>query len=83
MPCAYKIPIQLDGRKFVVEYDSDGDPLRIKERKSKPLPALGVYEVSYWVASSHALRAWTRPDRILNAAGLRKPLKDREPDATP
>lgn len=55
MLAATKVRVQIDGRNFIAEFDQDGNPLRIKERKDLKPPAIGIYEISYWVASSHKM----------------------------
>lgn len=56
-------------RHFIVEYDTDGAVLCIKERKQKEKPQVGVYDTSYWVARSHPLGTGdTMPKRIIAAA---------------
>lgn len=70
--CDHSIRVEVDGRKFRVDYDADGNVIRIKERKIK---TAGVYEVSYWVATSHRAPEGSRPARIMAAAAE----KQRQP----
>lgn len=67
--CAVSVHIQMGHRYFVVEFDANDEVLRIKERKAKEHPQLGVYNASWWVASSHPLGTGnTLPKRIIQAA---------------
>lgn len=68
--CASAVHVHLKGRHFIVEYDAAGEVLRIKERKQKSEPYLiGVYDASWWTASSHPLGSGdTLPKRIIVAA---------------
>lgn len=69
--CDHAVRVHVDDRHFIVEFNADGEVLRIKERR---LYAKGtLYEAwcqaSYWVASSHSLGTRdTRPKRIIAAA---------------
>lgn len=66
--CARAVHVQLEDRHFIVEYNSDDDVLRIKERNHGP-GLSGTYNASYWVASSHVLGSGdTLPKRILRIA---------------
>ena len=76
--CDHFVRVVVDGRKFKVEFDSDGRPLRIKERK---IYSHGVYEPSYWVAACHG--QGRRPKRIIEAAYTKLKAEDRNADATP
>jgi hypothetical protein len=73
-------------RKFIVEYDADGEVLRIKEIRQLP-PLYGVarvYHASYWKASTHALgNGDTLPKRIIAAARAKLDAEERSINATP
>lgn len=84
--CDHAIHVRFDDRHFIVEYDEDGNVLRIKERKQYDHgPGIsGTYNASYWVASSHVLGSGnTMPKRILAAATAKRAAEDRNSDATP
>jgi hypothetical protein len=74
--CDFVVHVKIDDRKFVVEFDSDGEVIRIKERKAKLPPMLGIYDVSYWESANHPMpkSAWSIPQRCVAAA--RKRLQD-------
>ena len=60
-------------RHFIVEFNADGEVLRIKERRMKDYAPMGVpigeYNATYWVATSHVLGTGnTLPKRIIAAA---------------
>lgn len=61
--------VRLDGRTFIVEFDANGKPLRIKERKKYGEPPFdGWYNMLYWSAKHHKLgKRSTIPQRILAA----------------
>lgn len=82
--CDYAVHVQLEGRYFIAEFDADGNALRIKERKQKQLPTIGVYDASWWVASSHALGTKnTLPKRIIAAAHVKTIAEHESANATP
>lgn len=63
--------VTVDGRKFIVDFNEAGEPVRIKERKThgtgKPWECL--YNAPYWNAKHHKLGGPdTLPMRILAAA---------------
>lgn len=71
-------------RYFIVEFNSDCEVLRIKERKPKEKPQLGVYYAAWWVASSHALGTGdTLPKRVISAARQKLAAEERAANATP
>lgn len=82
--CAYKTIVKLENRTFIVEYDDDGNVLRIKERKNKQPPMIGVYEASWWTAKSHVLGAGlTMPKRVIEMARQKMAAEDVAHNATP
>lgn len=71
-------------RHFIVEFNADGDVLRIKERKKKEPPQIGVYDASWWVAGSHPLGTGdTLPKRVIAAALAKLDAEERSARATP
>jgi len=80
----HRVTVQPDKRVFVVEFDSDGEPLRIKERKNKKPPMAGVYDTQIWSAKSNGRGgSHTLPERIINLA-RQKLRREHEADiATP
>jgi hypothetical protein len=63
--------VTIDGRKFIVDFDENGEPLRIKERKTYEAgrPWERLYNASYWDAKHHSLGGPdTLPVRIIAAA---------------
>jgi hypothetical protein len=68
-------------RKFIVEYDADGQVLRIKEIKPLPAPSIGIYHQPYWKGGTHPLGVL--PRQIIAAAAAKKAAEDRAHDATP
>lgn len=71
--CDHSVHVRLENRHFIVEYNADGEVLRIKERKPKTYAprgvSIGVYDVSWWVPSSHPLGIGnTLPKRVIAAA---------------
>jgi len=83
--CDYSVHVHVDERHFIVEYDECGNVLRIKERKKKENPTIGVYDVSWWVPSSHVLgkSPYTRPRRVIAAAAAKMAAEDAAHNATP
>lgn len=81
----HKTHVEIDGRKFVVHYDSDGEVLRIYERKTyKHFGVERVAESSYWFAKSHVLGSGlTMPKRIIEKARQKMAAEDRAHNATP
>lgn len=58
-------------RHFIVEYDADGEVLRIKERKTYGAgePWERLYDGPYWKAGTHSLgNGDTLPKRVIAAA---------------
>lgn len=65
-------------RYFIVEFNSDCEVLRIKERPGNGKP------VSWWVASSHALGTGdTLPKRVISAARQKLAAEERAANAAP
>lgn len=67
--------VDVDGRRFIVEFDADGVPLRIKQRKAYgQYPIEGVYDAPYWHAKCHQLGKSknTLPRRIIAAAEAKR-----------
>lgn len=62
--------VTVDGRRFIVEFKPDGSTHAIKERKQSAPPRGGVYDVGYWLCTSHPpIRAeWSLAHRIVQAA---------------
>lgn len=58
------------GRTFIVDFDEEGDPVRIKERKKYgKYPLDGWYNAPYWSAKHHQLGSPdTIPARVLALA---------------
>lgn len=84
--CDFSVHVQLERRHFIVEFDEDSEVLRIKERKNYDYgPGMsGVYNASYWVASSHVLGTGnTMPKRIIAAARNKLIAEERSEDAAP
>lgn len=68
-------------RKFIVEYDADGNVLRVKEIKET---AAATRHQNYWKAGTHPLgNGDTLIKRILAAAAAKRTAEDRSIDATP
>lgn len=66
------VPVVVDGRKFTVVFDPDGEAVRIVERAwydhGKPWLS-GWCNRTYWHHKHHTLGAmWTLPQRVLTAA---------------
>jgi hypothetical protein len=71
-------------RKFIVEFDSDGEVLRIKEVKQLQPPSIGIYHAQFWKAGTHALgNGDTLPKRVIAAAAAKMAAEDGNADATP
>lgn len=71
-------------RTFIVEYDADGEVLRIKEIRELAKPQVGIAHVSWWKAGTHPLGSGnTLPKRVLAAAMAKKWNADKATDATP
>lgn len=75
-------------RHFVVEFNEDGEALRIKERKPKTYTprgvSIGVCDVSWWVRTSHPLGSGdTLPKRVIEAARAKMVSEDAARNATP
>ena len=86
--CDHAVHVQIEVRgrlrHFIVEFNADGDVLRIKERKPKEHPCLGVYDASWWVATSHVLGTGnTLPKRVIAAARAKMAGEDRALNDTP
>lgn len=68
--------VTVDDRKFIVDFDDAGQPLRIKERKKKNPghPYLEViYDAPYWHAGHHKIgKPTSLVARILAAATLER-----------
>lgn len=73
-------PRRTGPRKFVVHYDEDGEPLRIKEIVQQHRPA-GLRETSYWSPKSHPRVGLAV--KILHAASMKRMREDRAASATP
>lgn len=67
---AKDIRVTVDGRIFLVDFDTNGKPLRIKERKKYgTYPLDGWHNASYWHAKHHRLGSLkTLPARIIAQA---------------
>lgn len=82
--CDHSVHVHLENRHFIVEYNEIGGVLRIKERKPKLPPMIGVYDASWWVPSSHPLGIGdTLPKRIVAAAEAKRAAEDKAYDAAP
>jgi hypothetical protein len=82
--CDYSVHVRLEQRHFIVEYDSDGKVLRIKERKPNGPPSGTSSDVSWWVATSHPLgNGNTLPKRVIAAALAKQQAEHRADLATP
>lgn len=70
-------------RHFIVEFDADGECLRIKERKTYDHGSgiAGVYNAPYYKAGTHPLAIL--PRRIVAAAELKLREEHRAANATP
>jgi hypothetical protein len=71
-------------RHFIVEFDADGEVLRIKERKKYdhgPNAGSGVYNHPWWKAGTHPLGVL--PRRVIAAARLKLSEEHRSANATP
>ena len=64
-------------RHFIVEFDADGEVLRIKERKQMLPPQSGVYNHPWWKAGTHPLGVL--PRQIIAAARAAKGAVDATP----
>lgn len=80
--CDYAVHLKnFEGRHFIVEYDSDGVALRIKERHTRIFyGVLRVHNTQYWHSGQRATKT---PARILDAAHLQRVEQDTRADATP
>jgi hypothetical protein len=94
MPCDYSVRVEMGVsaqsggrprragvRKFIVEYNADGEPLRIKEIRELQKPQLGIYHANYWNAKSHPRTGL--PARILDAAHAKQLAENAVANATP
>lgn len=86
--CDHDTHVRLSGRYFIVEYNADGNVLRIKERKAKSYAprgvSIGVFDASWWVATSHPLGTGdTLPKRVIAAAHAKRTAEDISANATP
>lgn len=72
-------------RYFIVDFNADGDALRIKERKTRTMFGVdNVYDFSWWSASSHPLGSGnTLPKRVIEAAHKKTAAEDRSANAVP
>lgn len=92
--CDYSVRVELDVqarvskgkpprtglRKFIVEYDADGEPLRIKEICQLQPPQNGIYHKGFWYNNYPRTGL---PERVLHAAAAKRAAQDRAADATP
>lgn len=66
------VHVKVDARYFLVDFDAQGAPVRIKERKvhMPGHPYLEtLFNAPYWSAAHHKLgAAWTLPARIIAEA---------------
>lgn len=94
MPCDYSVRVELSVeaasggkprrpglRKFIVEFDSDGEPLRIKEIRVLQPPQSGIYHAGYWNAKSHPRTGL--PERVIAAAYAKQHAEELAASATP
>lgn len=96
MSCDYAVRVTMDvtpsggrgkrrrtgPRSFIVEYNADGEVLRIKEiRKLEGPYVVGVYHQPYFRAGTHALRGL--PVEIIAAANAKIRAEQLGADATP
>lgn len=66
------VHVEIDGRRFIVEWSANGEVRRIKERKLLPEPQIGVFDSSYWDVRHHELgKGNTLPKRIIAAASAK------------
>ncbi len=82
--CDHAVHVKMHERHFIVEFNEVDEVLRIKERKRKEHPQVGVYDVSWWVAACHPWGSGnTMPKRIAAAAKAKWDVENRAFDATP
>lgn len=64
------VHVTLHGRKFIVRFSQENEPMRISERKiTKRFGVDLAYNAVYWNTKNHKLGAeWTLPQRIIAAA---------------
>lgn len=62
--------VTVDDRRFIVDFDEQGEAVRIKERKKFGIyPLDGWYNAPYWSAKHHKIGSpKTLPARIIAAA---------------
>jgi len=62
-----KVWVEIDGRKFLAQFDADG--LRhIKERKAYKTARRGICDITYWHRNQHRMPPGSIPARISEAA---------------
>jgi hypothetical protein len=93
MPCDYSVRVEMNVdavsggrprraglRKFIVEFDSEGEALRIKEIVQQHRPA-GLRHSNYWNAKAHPRVGLA--ERVIAAAHAKQHAEDLATRATP